>query len=86
MYNMDDKEIKALHDLKEALLKINGALLRTGVNKDEVIVLLPDVDFVYMKRVLETSNTGLSKFYLKVCDEEFTLSGIKIRKYSKRDM
>ena len=80
---MDDKEIKALHDLKEALLKVNGALLRTGVNKDEVIVLLPDADFVYMKRVLETSNTGLSKFYLKVCDKEFTLSGIKIRKYSK---
>lgn len=83
---MNDKEIKALHDLKEALLKVNGALLKTGVNKDEVIVLLPDADFVYMKRVLETSNTGLSKFYLKVCDKEFTLSGIKIRKYSKGDV
>ena len=48
--------------------------------------MLPNADFVYMKRVLETSNTGLSKFYLKVCDKEFTLSGIKIRKYSKGDV
>lgn len=42
---MDNKEIKALNDLKNALLSVNGSLLKLGKNKDDVVILLPDSDF-----------------------------------------
>ena len=44
---MDNKEIKALNDLKNALLSVNGSLLKLGKNKDDVVILLPDGDFNY---------------------------------------
>ena len=75
---MDTKETQALHDLQKALLSINGASRRLGINTNEVVIILPRHDFSYFKNVLESGNAGLSKFYILVDDDSFKLSGITI--------
>ena len=75
---MDTKEIQALQDLQKALLSINGASRRLGINTEEVIIILPRHDFSYFKNVLESGNSGLSKFYIPVDEDTFKLSGITI--------
>ena len=75
---MNTKEIQALQDLQKALLQINGSLLRLGVNTEDVVIILPRHDFSYFKNVLESGNAGLSKFYIRVDDDSFKLSGITI--------
>ena len=75
---MDTKEIQALHDLQKALLSINGAGRRLGINTNEVVIILPRHDFSYFKNVLESGNAGLAKFYIHVDDDSFKLSGITI--------
>lgn len=64
--------------LKNTLLQLNGALLRLGVNTEEVVIILPRHDFSYFKNVLESGNVGLAKFYIHVDDDSFKLSGITI--------
>ncbi len=64
--------------LKNTLLQLNGALLRLGVNTEEVVIILPRHDFSYFKNVLESGNTGLAKFYIPVDVDSFKLSGITI--------
>lgn len=64
--------------LKNTLLQLNGALLRLGVNTEEVVIILPRHDFSYFKNVLESGNAGLAKFYIPVDDDSFKLSGITI--------
>ena len=64
--------------LKNTLLQLNGALLRLGINKEEVVIILPRHDFSYFKNVLESGNAGLAKFYIPVDDDSFKLSGITI--------
>ena len=64
--------------LKNTLLQLNGALLRLGINKEEVVIILPRHDFSYFKNVLESGNGSLSKFYIPVDDDSFKLSGITI--------
>ena len=81
--NMDENKIKALHKLKDSLLSVNGSLLKVDVNKDDIVILLPDIDFGYISKVLATSNSGLAKFYQSVDDNTFTLSGLTIKRYSK---
>jgi hypothetical protein len=75
---MDAKEIQALNDLQKALLSINGASRRLGLNTEEVVIVLPRGDFAYFKNVLESGNGSLAKFYIPVDDDSFKLSGITI--------
>ena len=75
---MDVQEIVALNDLRKALLSINGASRRLGINTEEVVIILPRHDFSYFKNVLESGNGSLSKFYIPVDDDSFKLSGITI--------
>ena len=75
---MNTKEIQALHDLQKALLSINGASRRLGINTEEVVIILPRLDFSYFKNVLESGNAGLAKFYIHIDDDSFKLSGITI--------
>ena len=51
---MEQKEMIALNDLRKALLSINGAFLRLGGNKDDVLIVLPVGDFTYFSNVLSS--------------------------------
>ena len=75
---MNTKDIQALHDLQKALLSINGACRRLGINTEGVVIILPRHDFSYFKNVLESGNAGLAKFYINLDDDSFKLSGITI--------
>ena len=75
---MSTKDLQALHDLQKALLSINGASRRLGINTNEVVIILPRHDFSYFKNVLESGNAGLAKFYIPVDVDSFKLSGITI--------
>ena len=75
---MNINKTQALQDLQKALLSINGAGRRLGINTEEVVIILPRHDFSYFKNVLESGNAGLAKFYIRVDDESFKLSGITI--------
>ena len=75
---MDVQEIVALNDLRKALLSVNGASRRLGINTEEVAIILPRHDFSYFKNVLESGNGSLAKFYIHVDVDTFKLSGITI--------
>ena len=75
---MDVQEIVALNDLRKALLSLNGAIGRLGRDKDEVVVVLPNDDWVYFNNVLSSGVSSMSKYYRSVNDNTFTLSGISI--------
>ena len=75
---MSTKDLQALHDLQKALLSINGASRRLGINTNEVVIILPRYDFSYFKNVLESGNGSLTKFYIPVDVDSFKLSGITI--------
>ena len=78
-----DKENKAFNDLVDSLLKLNGALLKTGTNKDEVVIVIPREDWRYMFNVLSYENTKANKFfqYDENSQNEFKLSGIVVRSF-----
>ena len=44
---MEVQEIAALNDLRKALLSVNGALLRLGINKEDTHIVLPKADWVF---------------------------------------
>ena len=75
---MDVQEIVALNDLRKALLSVNGAIGRLGINTEEVVIILPRHDFSYFKNVLESGSGSLAKFYIPVDVDTFKLSGITI--------
>ena len=75
---MDTNKTQALQDLQKALLSINGASRRLGINTAEVVIILPRHDFSYFKNVLESGNGSLAKFYIPVDVDYFKLSGITI--------
>ena len=82
---MDINKTQALQDLQKALLSINGASRRLGINTEEVVIILPRHDFSYFKNVLESGNGRLSKFYIPVDDDslsyqELQLVVIKLRR------
>jgi len=82
---MDVQEIVALNDLRKALLSVNGAIGRLGINTEEVVIILPRHDFSYFKNVLESGNGSLAKFYIPVDVDSFKLSGITISRMSKEN-
>ena len=75
---MDTKETQALQDLQKALLSINGASRRLGINTNEVVIILPRHDFSYFKNVLESGNAGLAKFYIPVDDDTLSYQGLQL--------
>ena len=75
---MDVQEIVALNDLRKALLSVNGAIGRLGRDKDEMVVVLPNDDWVYFNNVLSSGVSSFSNFYISISDHEFTLSGIRV--------
>lgn len=80
---MDVQEIVALNDLRKALLTINGAVSRLGKDKNEMVIILPNDDFVYFKNVLSSGISSFSNYYISVSDDEFTLSGIRVTRKGK---
>ena len=80
---MEQKEITALTDHKKALLSVNGSLLRLGINKNDVTIVIPKDEFNYFTNILSSGVSGLSNFYIKVDDDTFTLSGINVTKKFK---
>ena len=75
---MDVQEIVALNDLRKALLSVNGAIGRLGRDKDEMVVVLPNDDWVYFNNVLSSGVSSFSNYYVSISDNEFTLSGIRV--------
>ena len=75
---MSTKDIQALHDLQKALLSINGALLRLGINKEDTHIVLPKAGWVYFNNALSSGQSGMSKYYQSVSDKQFNLSGVSI--------
>ena len=80
---MEQKEITALTDLKKALLSVNGSLLRLGINKDDVTIVIHKDEFNYFTNILSSGVSGLSNFYIKIDEGTFTLSGITVTKKFK---
>lgn len=64
--------------LKNALLQLNGALLRLGINKEDTHIVLPKADWVYFNNVLSSGQSSMSKYYQIVSDRVFILSGVNI--------
>lgn len=75
---MDVQEIVALNDLRKALLSVNGAIGRLGRDKDEMVVVLPNDDWVYFNNVLSSGVSSFSNYYVSISDNEFTISGIRV--------
>ena len=75
---MDVQEIVALNDLRKALLSVNGAIGRLGRDKDEMVVVLPNDNWVYFNNVLSSGVSSFSNYYVSISDNEFTLSGIRV--------
>ena len=80
---MDTNKTQALQDLQKALLSINGASRRLGINTEEVVIVLPRGDFAYFKNVLSSGDNSLTKFYIDVDEDSFKLSGILITRKVK---
>ena len=80
---MDVQEIVALNDLRKALLSVSGAIGRLGRDKDEMVVVLPNDDWVYFNNVLSSGVSSFSNFYVSISDNEFTLSGIRVTRKTK---
>ena len=57
---MDINKTQALQDLQKALLSINGASRRLGINPEDVVIILPSYDFSYFKNVLESGECRFS--------------------------
>ena len=64
--------------LKNTLLQLNGALLRLGIDKDNIHIVLPKSDWVYFNNVLSSGVSSMSKYYRSVNDKEFMLGGISV--------
>lgn len=75
---MEVQEIAALNDLRKALLSVNCAITRLGKDKGDMLVVLPNVDWVYFDNALSSGVSSFSNYYIKINDYEFTLSGIRI--------
>lgn len=77
---MEVKEIEALNDLRKALLQVNGAISRLGKDKGDMVIVLPKDDWNYFNNVLSSGVSSFSNFYIRINDNEFTLSGIRVQK------
>lgn len=72
-----------LKDLQKALLSVNSSLSKLGIDLDNVILGLPDDQFIVIKYQLDKRECGASKFYIHIDDDSFKLSGITISRKSK---
>ena len=82
---MDVQEIVALNDLRKALLSVNGAIGRLGRDKEEMVVVLPNDDWVYFNNVLSSGVSSFSNYYISISDYEFTLSGVRVTRKAKEN-
>lgn len=80
---MGVQEIVALNDLRKALLSVNGAVGRLGKDKDDMLVVLPNDDWVYFDNVLSSGVSSFSNYYIKINNDTFTLSGIRVTRKVK---
>ena len=74
-------ESEELNKILQALLQINGSLKRLNTETDEVSIVLPKLDWLYIVRIIEQNKTSkVGKFYSKeVGDNFFKLGNIKIK-------
>ena len=68
---MDTKDIQALQDLQKALLSINGASRRLGINTNEVVIILPRHDVRYFTHLFDSGAGGLAVFCVPVVGHRF---------------
>lgn len=80
---MDAQEIVALNDLRKALLSVNGAVGRLGKDKNDMVICLPNDDWVYFDNVLSSGVSSFSNYYIKINNDTFTLSGIRVTRKVK---
>ena len=81
---MNVQEIAALNDLRKALLSVNGAIGRLGKDKNDMLVVLPNDDWVYFDNVLNSGVSSFSNYYIKINNDEFIISGIRVaRKFQE---
>ena len=73
-------ESEEFNKILQSLLTINGALKRMDVNTDEMYIVLPREDYVYICRVVEQNKTSkFYKFYSKRDEDNFfRLGNIKV--------
>ena len=74
-------ELNELDKILQSLLQINGSLKRLNTETDEVSILLPKLDWLYIVRIIEQNKTSkVGKFYSKEFgDNFFKLGNIKIK-------
>ena len=74
-------ESEELNKILQALLQINGSLRRLNTETDEMSIVLPKLDWLYIVRIIEQNKTSkVGKFYSKeVGDNFFKLGNIKIK-------
>lgn len=80
-YIGQQQELNELDKILQSLLQINGSLRRLNTETDEVFIVLPKLDWLYIVRVIEQNKTSkVAKFYSKdVGDNFFKLGNIKIK-------
>ena len=74
-------EVEELNKILQSLLQTNGSLRRLNTETDEVSIVLPKLDWLYIVRIIEQNKTSkVGKFYSKeVGDNFFKLGNIKIK-------
>ena len=80
-YLGQQQELSELDKLLQSLLQINGSLRRLNTETDEVSIVLPKLDWLYIVRIIEQNKTSkVGKFYSKEVDDNFfKLGNIKIK-------
>ena len=80
-YLGQQQELNELNKILQSLLQINGSLSRLNTETDEVSIVLPKLDWLYIVRIIEQNKTSkVAKFYSKeVGDNFFKLGNIKIK-------
>lgn len=80
-YLGQQQEVEELNKILQSLLQINGSLHRLNTETDEVSIVLPKLDWLYIVRIIEQNKTSkVAKFYSKEVDDNFfKLGNIKIK-------
>ena len=80
-YLGQQQECKELDSILKSLLQLNGSFKRMDIETDEVSIVLPKLDWLYIVRIIEQNKTSkVGKFYSKeVGDNFFKLGNIKIK-------
>ena len=80
-YLGQQQECKELDSILKSLLQLNGSFKRMDIETDEVSIVLPKLDWLYIVRIIEQNKTSkVAKFYSKEVDDNFfKLGNIKIK-------